>query len=87
MNSGLLSLHVYTKLHPSSTGVCNYVVDGCGSGSIYMEGRERLSWIKSNHTVLTFPLIEMFTEDLVGYCLGGGTCEAGVFPPRLWSSR
>ncbi len=35
-----------------------------------MEGRERLSWIKSNYTVLTFSFIEMFAEDLVGYRLG-----------------
>lgn len=34
-----------------------------------MEGRERLSWIKSNYTVLTFSFIEMFAKDLVGYCL------------------
>jgi len=39
-----------------------------------MEGRERLSWIKSNYTVLTFSFIEMFTEDLVGYRLGRGSC-------------
>lgn len=32
-----------------------------------MEGRERLSWIKSSYTVLTFSFIEMFAKDLVGY--------------------
>lgn len=53
----------------------NYVVDGCGSGSIYMEGRERLSWIKSNYTALTFSFIEMFAEDFIGYHLGRGICE------------
>ncbi len=39
-----------------------------------MEGRERLSWIKSNYTVLTFSFIEMFAKDLVGYRLGRGNC-------------
>lgn len=53
----------------------NYVVDGCGSGSIYMEGRERLSWIKSNYTALTVSFIEMFAKDLIGYHLGRGNCE------------
>lgn len=37
-----------------------------------MEGRERLSRIKSNYTVLTFSFIEMFAKDLVGYRLGRG---------------
>lgn len=50
-------------------------MDGCGSGSIYMEGRERLPRIKSNYTVLTFSFIEMFAEDLVGYRLVKGTVE------------
>lgn len=49
-------------------------MDGCDSGSIYMEGRERLSWIKSNYTVLTFSFVEMLAKDLVGYCLGRGNC-------------
>lgn len=58
-------------------------MDGCGSGSIYMEGRERLPRIKSNYTVLTFSFTEMFAEDLVGSCVGRllWHCEAGVF---LW---
>lgn len=37
-----------------------------------MEGRERLPWIKSNYTVLTFSFIEMFAKDLAGYRLGRG---------------
>lgn len=48
-----LSLSIYTKLDPERTGVYSFVVDACGSGSIYMEGRERLSWIKPNSTALT----------------------------------
>lgn len=40
-----------------------------------MEGRERLSWIKSNYTALTVSFIEMFAKDLIGYHLGRGNCE------------
>lgn len=49
-------------------------MDGCGSGSIYMEGRERLPRIKSNYTVLTVSFIEMLAEDLVGSCVGRLYC-------------
>lgn len=41
-----------------------------------MEGRVRLSWIKSNYTVPTFSFIEMFTKALVGYRLDRGKCGA-----------
>ena len=43
--------------------------------AFYMEGRERLSWIKSNFTRLTFSFIEMFAKDLIGCHLGRGNCE------------
>lgn len=58
--------------------VYNYVVDGRGSGSIYWEGRERFSWITSNYAALTFCLIYVFAQDLIGYHAVRGNCEIAI---------